>query len=83
VRQAGAEDHDRSEGDPVNTADVAIIAIAVSTTVLGLANVWVNYQLHMRVADRVRVVNPVKAPEARDDPKGDDGGAGTTAGGSA
>lgn len=46
----------------MNTADLAIIAI----TVTGLANVWVTYRLHMRaldkVGDRVRVVNPVKAP---------------------
>ena len=46
----------------MNPADIAIVAV----TVTGLANVWVTYRLHMRmvekVADRVRVVNPVKAP---------------------
>jgi len=40
------------------TADLAIIAV----TVLGLANVARDYRVQMRVADRVRLVNPVKAP---------------------
>ena len=46
----------------MNPADIAIIAV----TATGLANVWVTYRLHMRVldkvGDRVRVVNPAKAP---------------------
>ena len=40
------------------TADLAIIAV----TVLGLANVARDYRVQMRVADRMRLVNPVKAP---------------------
>lgn len=43
----------------MSTADLAVIAV----TVLGLANVWATYRVHMRMADRVRVVNPAKAPE--------------------
>jgi len=42
----------------VSTADLAVIGI----TVLGLANVARDYRVQMRVADRVRLVNPVKAP---------------------
>ncbi len=42
----------------MNTADLAVIAV----TVLGLVNIAANHQVHMRLADRVRVVNPVKPP---------------------
>jgi len=45
------------------TADLAIIAV----TVLGLANVARDYRVQMRVADRVRLVNPVKPPEPKPD----------------
>jgi hypothetical protein len=44
----------------VSTADIAILAI----TALGLANVAKDYRVQMRVADRLRIVNPVKQPEA-------------------
>lgn len=42
----------------MNTADLAVIAV----TVLGLVNIAANHRVHMRMADRVRVVNPVKPP---------------------
>ena len=44
----------------MSTADMAVIAI----TVIGLANVAANYRVQMRVADRLRLVNPAKQPEA-------------------
>ena len=42
----------------VNTADLAVIAV----TVVGLANVAKDYRVQMRVADRMRLVGPVKPP---------------------
>ena len=44
----------------MNSADLAVIAV----TVLGLANVAKDYRVQMRLADRLRLVNPVKQPEA-------------------
>ena len=44
----------------MNTADLAVIAV----TVIGLANVARDYRVQMRVADRMRLVNPVKPPAA-------------------
>jgi hypothetical protein len=44
----------------VNVADLAVIAV----TVIGLANVGANYRVQMRIADRLRLVNPAKQPEA-------------------
>ena len=41
------------------TVDLAIIAI----TVVSLAHVAADYRVRMRVADRVRVVNPPKAQD--------------------
>jgi hypothetical protein len=45
----------------VTPLDLAAIAIG-AVTAIGLAHVWADYRLHIRMADRVRVVNPVKAP---------------------
>ena len=42
----------------MNTADLAVIAV----TVLGLANIARDYRVQMRVADRMRLVNPAKPP---------------------
>ena len=42
----------------MSTADLAVIAV----TVLGLANIARDYRVQMRVADRMRLVNPPKAP---------------------
>ena len=39
-------------------ADLAVIAV----TVIGLANVAANYRVQMKVADRLRIVSPPKAP---------------------
>jgi len=44
----------------VNVADLAVIAV----TVLGLANVAKDYKVQMRAVDRLRLVGPVKQPEA-------------------
>ncbi len=42
----------------MNTADLAVIAV----TVVGLVNIAANHRVHMRLVDRIRVVNPVKPP---------------------
>ena len=42
----------------MNPADLAVIAV----TVLGLANIARDYMVQMRVADRLRIVNPPKVP---------------------
>ena len=42
----------------MNTADLAILAV----TAVGLANAAKDYRIQMRVADRLRLVNPVKPP---------------------
>ena len=42
----------------MSTADLAILAV----TAVGLANIVRDYRVQMRVADRLRLVNPVKAP---------------------
>ena len=42
----------------VVTAEVAIIAMAV----VSLASIGRDYRVHMKVADRMRLVNPAKAP---------------------
>ena len=44
----------------MNVADLAVIAV----TVVGLANVAKDYRVQMRIVDRLRLVNPVKPPEA-------------------
>ena len=44
----------------MNVADLAVIAV----TVLGLANVAKDYKVQMRAVDRLRLVGPVKQPEA-------------------
>ena len=49
----------------MSTADLAIIAV----TVLGLANVYRDYRVQMRVADRLRLVSPTAPPKA---PAGDE-----------
>ena len=41
----------------MNTADLAIVAMAV----VSLASIGRDYRLHMKVADRLRLVNPPKA----------------------
>ena len=43
----------------MNPSDLAVIAIAVVSLAHGA---W-NHRFRMRVADRVRVVNPPKAPK--------------------
>jgi hypothetical protein len=48
----------------VSTADLAIIGMAV----VALASVCRDYKLQMRVADRLRLVNPPKVP-AEDKPE--------------
>lgn len=48
----------------MSTADLAIIGMAV----VALASVCRDYKLQMRVADRLRLVNPPKAP-AEDKPE--------------
>ena len=42
----------------MNTSDLAIIAMAV----VSLASMGRDFKLHMRVADRLRLVNPAKTP---------------------
>ena len=42
----------------MSTADLAIVAMAV----VSLASIGRDFKLHMKVADRLRLVNPVKAP---------------------
>jgi len=44
----------------MSTADLAVIAV----TVLGLANVAKDYMVQMKAVDRLRLVSPVKQPEA-------------------
>ena len=44
----------------MSTADLAIVAMAV----VSLASIGRDFKLHMKVADRLRLVNPVKQPEA-------------------
>jgi hypothetical protein len=50
----------------VSTADLAVLGV----TVVGLANVAANWHVHMKalekMGDRLRLVNPPKAP-AQDD----------------
>ena len=59
----------------MSTADLALIAMAV----VALASIGRDYRLQMRVADRLRLVNPVKqgAPPkdapAAEQPQADDG----------
>lgn len=43
----------------MNPSDLAIIAMAV----VSLASIGRDYKVHMKVADRLRLVNPPKAPE--------------------
>ena len=47
----------------MSSADLAIIGMAV----VSLASIGRDYKLHMKVADRLRLVNPPKAP-AEDKP---------------
>ena len=42
----------------MSTADIAVIGV----TVVGLANAYWNWRVQMKVADRLRIVNPAKAP---------------------
>ena len=44
----------------MNSSDVAIIAMAF----VALASICRDYKVHMKVADRLRIVNPVKTPQA-------------------
>ena len=44
----------------MSTADLAIVAMAV----VSLASIGRDFKLHMKVADRLRLVNPAKVPEA-------------------
>ena len=44
----------------MSTADLAIVAMAV----VSLASIGRDFKLHMKVADRLRLVNPAKQPEA-------------------
>ena len=44
----------------MNPSDLAVVAIAIVSLAHGA---W-NHRFRMRVADRVRVVNPPKAPAA-------------------
>jgi hypothetical protein len=50
---------DARRGGVVNPSDLAIIAMAV----VSLASIARDYKVHMKVADRLRLVNPVKAPQ--------------------
>jgi len=45
----------------VNASELAVIAV----TVLGLANVFKDYRVQMRTADRLRIVSPPAAPKTR------------------
>ncbi len=52
----------------MNPADLAVIAVTeFPLMVVGLAVVITNHRERMAVADRVRVVNPVKPPEPKAD----------------
>lgn len=42
----------------MSTADLAIVAMAV----VSLASIGRDFKVHMKVADRLRLVNPPKAP---------------------
>ncbi len=42
----------------MNTADLAVIGMAI----VSLASIGRDCRLHLKVADRLRLVNPVKAP---------------------
>ena len=46
----------------MNSADLAIIAVAA----VSLADGYWHHRFRMGVADRVRVVNPVKQPQPQD-----------------
>lgn len=48
----------------MNTADVAIIAV----TAVGLANAYWNWKVQMKVADRLRLVNPTAPPKDKPAP---------------
>ena len=52
----GCREQQRERRRDVSSADLAIIAMAV----VSLASIGRDYKLHMKVADRLRVVSPPK-----------------------
>lgn len=60
--EEGSQARSDKEERAVNPSDVAIIAIAV----VSLAHVVADYRVRIRVADRLRLVNPPKQQEKPD-----------------